>query len=66
MGEVVNLRRARKIRDRREGEETARENRAAFGRTKAERELSEATARLTRERLEAHRLEGVEAADESA
>ena len=37
MGEVVNLRRARKARDRTAGEAQAAANRVAFGRTKAER-----------------------------
>ncbi len=57
MGEVVNLRRARKERDRRLRDEAADANRVAFGRTKAERGLTEATLKLERERLEAHRLE---------
>lgn len=38
MGEVVNLRRARKARARNTAETTAATNRAAFGRSKAERE----------------------------
>jgi hypothetical protein len=37
MGEVVNLRRARKARDRAGKETTAAANRAAFGRSKAEK-----------------------------
>ncbi|GHH15685.1 hypothetical protein GCM10008023_18890 [Sphingomonas glacialis] len=37
MGEVVNLRRARKARARDTAETTAATNRAAFGRSKAER-----------------------------
>ncbi len=37
MGEVVNLRRARKARDRAAEEAQAAANRVAFGRTKAER-----------------------------
>jgi hypothetical protein len=57
MGEVVNLRRARKERDKRAREAEADANRIAFGRTKAERTLSEAEAKLTRERLDGHRLE---------
>jgi hypothetical protein len=57
MGDVVNLRRARKEHDRRAREAEAEANRIAFGRTKAERKLSEAEAKLTRERLDGHRLE---------
>ena len=58
MGEVINLRRARKDRDKRVREEKADANRIAFGRLKVERELSEAEATLERARLDAHRLEG--------
>jgi len=57
MGEIVNLRRARKVRDKRAKEAEADANRIAFGRAKAERELGEASARLEREKLDAHRLE---------
>ncbi|BBU60356.1 hypothetical protein MSC49_02910 [Methylosinus sp. C49] len=57
MSEIVNLRRARKLRDKRSKEAEAEANRIAHGRTKAERELSEATARLEKEKLDAHRLE---------
>lgn len=64
MGEIVNLRRARKARDRRERVDKAQENRVAFGSKKAERELSEAQERLEGERLDAHRLD-VEAPDET-
>jgi len=55
VGEVVNLRRARKARDQREKEEAAQANRIAFGRTKAERELTEAQKRLETDRLDAHK-----------
>jgi hypothetical protein len=50
MAEIVNLRSARKARDRARAEHTAAENRAKFGRTKAEkiRDRDEA-ARLARE-----------------
>lgn len=49
MGEVVNLRRARKARARDTAETTAATNRAAFGRSKAERETTAAqAARLER------------------
>ena len=57
MGEVVNLRRARKSRDRLDAEKLAQENRAAFGRPKAERALT--TARLLKDAatLDAHKRE---------
>ena len=48
MGEVVNLRRARKARDRAAGEAQSAANRAAFGRTKAER-AADAAERARRE-----------------
>jgi len=57
MGEIVNLRRARKARDRREKDAKAQENRAAHGRSKAERELSTARTALELAQLDAHRRE---------
>ena len=54
MAEVVNLRRARKDRAKREKEALAQENRIAFGRTKAERELTDAQKRLEAAKLDAH------------
>jgi hypothetical protein len=57
MGEVINLRRARKDREKRSREDTAQANRVAFGRAKSERTLTEAETKLERERHEAHRLE---------
>jgi hypothetical protein len=64
MGEIVNLRRARKVRDKRSKEAEAEANRIAHGRTKDERRLSEATTRLETEKLDAHRLEKPEAEPE--
>ena len=64
MGEVINLRRARKDRDKRVREEKADANRIAFGRLKIERELSEAEARQEHARLDAHRLEHGDAPSE--
>ncbi len=52
MTEIVNLRRARKRKAR------AAENRAAFGRPKAERRLEAARETLTERRLDAHRIRG--------
>ena len=57
MGDVVNLRRARKARDRVAAAEAAAHNRAGFGRSKAERQASaDATGRRDAI-LDAHRLE---------
>ncbi|ONF95582.1 DUF4169 family protein [Sphingomonas jeddahensis] len=42
MGEVINLRRARKAKARVEAEHKAAANRVAFGRTRAEREAAAA------------------------
>lgn len=60
MGDVVNLRRARKDRARREKEAQAQENRVAFGRRKDERALTAAQNNLEKLRLDAHRREGPE------
>lgn len=57
MGEIINLRRARKQRDRRVKDEAAQAKRAAFGRSKSERELTAAQAQLESARLDAHRRE---------
>ncbi|MBY6240885.1 DUF4169 family protein [Methylosinus sp. Sm6] len=56
MGEIVNLRRARKDEARRRREAEASSNRLAFGRSKTERELAAASAELEKKRLDAHRL----------
>ncbi|MCI4679319.1 DUF4169 family protein [Rhodoblastus acidophilus] len=57
MGEIVNLRRARKTRERRKDDEKAQENRVRFGLSKAERGLAEKTKSLAERRLEGHRLD---------
>jgi hypothetical protein len=44
MGEIINLRRARKAKARAEKEATAAANRAAFGRTKAEKDAAKTAA----------------------
>ncbi len=51
--DIVNIRKARKVRDRAAREKRATENRSKFGRTKAEREHAEA-----QEAIEARRLDG--------
>ncbi len=55
MGEVVNLRMARKAKARTEREKTAADNRVAHGLGKAERRLAEAERRLAEARIDAHR-----------
>ncbi|MEG3146242.1 DUF4169 family protein [Sphingomonas sp. RT2P30] len=50
MGDVVNLRAARKLRKRAEASAQAEANRAKFGRTKAER-LGDTTELARREKL---------------
>lgn len=57
MGEVVNLRRARKARDRAAGERAAAENRARHGRTKARRIDDAADSAKAARTLAQHRLE---------
>lgn len=64
MGDVVNLRRARKDQARRRRETEAQGNRLSFGRTKAERDLTAASAELDRKLLDAHRLPDSPAGDE--
>jgi len=56
MAEIVNLRRARKQRARQEAEKQADRNRVAFGRTKAERSLTEAERDKAARTLDGHRL----------
>lgn len=49
MGDVINLRQARKARDRKAAEQAAAETRALHGRTKGQRKLEKAEAdKLTR------------------
>lgn len=55
MGDVVNLRMARKQKQRAAKETVAAENRVRFGRTKAEREREAALADLEAARLDGHR-----------
>lgn len=64
MGDILNLRRARKDQARRRRENEAEANRIAFGRPKAERDLAAASAELERKRLEAHRLSSMSPTDE--
>lgn len=54
--DIINLRRARKRRQRQEAERTAAENRARFGQPGAERKAADAAADLASKRLEGHRI----------
>jgi hypothetical protein len=61
MTEIVNLRRARKLRDRATKADMAAENRARFGRSKADKANEAATAALQARQLDGvKRLDGVE------
>jgi hypothetical protein len=57
MGDIVNLRRERKNRARTQADKTAQENRVLFGRTKAERQLTEARREQEARKLDAVKLE---------
>ncbi len=56
MGDVINLRRARKDKARGEKEKQAEANRLQFGRTKAERKLTDARNELAGKKLDDHKL----------
>ncbi len=58
MAEIVNLNRARKARDRKAAEAKAVANRAAHGRTKAERARDAAAEAVRDALLDGARLEG--------
>ena len=58
MGEIVNLRRARKAAARAAARETAAENRVRHGRPHAVRETEAQAAARQRRSLDGHRLEG--------
>ena len=55
MAEIINLRQARKQKARAEKEARANENRIAFGRTKAEKNLRQAEQDLAKSRLDSHK-----------
>ena len=57
MGEIVNLRQAKKQAARKAALAKGDENAAKFGRTKAERSVQEARAEKAARDLEAHRRE---------
>ncbi len=55
MGDVINLRAARKAKARKAADATAQENRAAFGQSKAERERLALERLLEERRNQGHR-----------
>jgi len=60
MAEIINLRQARKNKARAEKEARADANRIAFGRTKAEKNLTKAERDLEKSRLDAHKRDNDE------
>ena len=57
MGEVVNLNKARKARDKAEAKRTAETNRLTFGRAKAERQTTQKERDRDAARLDGHKLD---------
>jgi hypothetical protein len=57
MGDIVNLRSARKRQKRRESEQSAAANRLAHGRTKAERNQTRLASDKAQRGLDRHRVE---------
>ena len=56
MTEIINLRRARKLKERERQRAEAAQNRAVFGRSKAEKRLVESERALAAASLDARRL----------
>jgi hypothetical protein len=54
LGDIINLRRVRKAKARKTTAEAAAENRARFGRPRAEREVAEQAQTLESRRLDGH------------
>lgn len=57
MAEIINLRQARKNKQRAEKEDKAEANRRAFGRTKAEKHLKKAEDLKATRKLDGHKLD---------
>lgn len=57
MGEVVNLNKARKARDKAEARRAAEANRLTFGRTKAERQTTQKERDRDTANLDGHKLD---------
>lgn len=55
MGEIVNLNRARKARDKVQAKRTAEINRTTFGRNRAEREAADREREKAKTALDGHR-----------
>lgn len=58
--DVINLRQARKRKQRAERDRQAEDNRIAFGRTKTEKSLTRATRELEISRIDAHKRESTD------
>jgi hypothetical protein len=56
LAEIVNLRRARKLKERERSQAEAAQKRAAFGQSKAEKHRIESERALTEANLDARRL----------
>jgi hypothetical protein len=56
LADIVNLRRARKLKERERQQAEAAQSRAVFGRSRAEKRLIESERALTEANLDAHRL----------
>jgi hypothetical protein len=56
LAEIVNLRRARKLKEREREQAEAAQKRAVFGRSKAEKRLSESERALAEANLDARHL----------
>ncbi len=63
-GDVVNLRQFRKQKARSDKEKQAEQNRLTFGRTKAEKDLTNALNEKAAQKLDQGRLEKSDGADE--
>ncbi len=61
MGDLINLNKRRKRAERKQAVAIADANRARFGRTKAERDLSEQRMMRERRMLDRHRIDGEDA-----
>jgi hypothetical protein len=61
LSEIVNLRRARKQKERLREQAAAEQNRVLFGRSKAEKRLIERERAMAEASLEAHRIAGPDA-----
>ena len=57
MGEIVNLNKVRKARDKAAAKRTAEANRLTFGRTRAERDATKAERERASAMLDGHKLE---------